>query len=357
MKERDDMTWNDKTVLITGGTGSFGRKLTSLLLAEYQPKKIIIFSRDEMKQFTMRAEGFDAGNIRYFIGDVRDKERLYRAFYEVDVVVHAAAIKQVPLLQTNAREAIRNNIFGLTGLLDAAERNGCESFVFISSDKAVNSANIMGATKRVGELILSSRPSNAMRCISVRFGNVLGSNGSVVPIFNGQIRSGHELTITHPDVCRFFMTIHEAVSLVLQAFTIGSHGEILVLDMGQPVRILDLAKTLIRLSGKSAEDVRIRFTGLRPGEKLCEELFHPNELVTPTRYPKIRTARGPRNSWAALEVQLKKLWQCVATGDDAALRSTLQSIVSTASQQDSFFPSALCKEESEPELLRRVAGA
>lgn len=351
----------NKSVLVTGAAGSIGSELCRQILA-CRPKRLVCADRSETGVFYLHRELERLSGptqARFCITDVSNAEEmlLFCRSERPEVIFHAAALKHGPLLETNAREAVKNNIFGLTGLLDAAERNGCQSFVFISSDKSVNSANIMGATKRVGELILSSRPSNAMRCISVRFGNVLNSNGSVVPIFNEQIRSGHELTITHPDVCRFFMTIHEAVSLVLQAFTMGSHGEILVLDMGQPVRILDLATTLIRLSGKSAEDVRIRFTGLRPGEKLCEELFHANELVTPTCHPKIRTTRGPRNSWAALEVQLKKLRQCVATGDDAALRSTLQSIVSTASQRDTVFPSARSEEASEPELLRRVAGA
>ena len=350
------MNWSEKTVLITGGTGSFGRQLTSLLMADYRPKKIIIFSRDEMKQFTMRAEGFDAANIRYFIGDVRDKERLYRAFYDVDIVVHAAAMKQVPLAQTNVREAVRNNVLGLLAILEAAERNGCQSFVFISSDKAVEPSGAMGATKRVGELILSMRPSR-MRCLALRFGNVLGSNGSIVPILQEQIRTSGELTITHPDARRFFMTIHEAVSLVLQASSIGEHGEILVLNMGRALRIVDLAKTLVRLSGKSENEMQIRFSGLRPGEKLCEELFHAHESVALTAHPKIRIARAPLGNWSSLEAQLKELRRSMEIGSDHDISSALFSIVAAHAPQNraaSMFASA---EETELDLLHRAARA
>ena len=356
MRAGERMNWGEKTVLITGGTGSFGRQLTSLLMTDYQPRKIIIFSRDEMKQFTMRAEGFDAANIRYFIGDVRDKDRLYRAFYDVDIVVHAAAMKQVPLMQKNAREAVRNNIFGLLAILEAAERNGCESFIFISSDKSVRPSSVMGATKRVGELILSMRPSR-MRCLAVRFGNVLGSNGSIVPILQEQIRTSGELTITHPDARRFFMTIHEAVSLVLQASSIGEHGEILVLDMGRALRIVDLAKTLVRLSGKYEQEVRIRFSGLRPGEKLCEQLFHAHESVVPTAHPKIRIARAPVDDWSALESQLGELRLAMEIGNDRDISSALFSIVAAHAPQIPAASVFIAAEETEPALLRRAARA
>src|SRR5262249_30074422 len=180
----------------------------------------------------------------------------------------------VPIMEENAAEAIRNNVFALKALLEIAEQKGCRSFVLISSDKAVNPTSIMGSSKRICELMLAARPKNGMRCVSVRFGNVLGSNGSVVPIFQEQLRQGLPLTITHPEIRRYFMTTREAVSLVLQASTIGLDGDILVLEMGTAIRIVDMAKTLVRLSGKSEASVKFQFTGLRDGEKLKEELFY-----------------------------------------------------------------------------------
>jgi FlaA1/EpsC-like NDP-sugar epimerase len=188
-------------------------------------------------------------------------------------------------METNLVEALKNNVFALVSLLEQAEQCGCESFVLISSDKAVHPTSFMGCTKRIGELIVAARPAGAMRYVSVRFGNVLGSQGSVVPLFQEQLRTGQCITITHPDITRFFMTIPEAASLVLQADTVGEHGNVLVLDMGEPIRIVDLARTLIRLSGKSAQDVQIVFTGLRKGEKLYEELFYQNEVRLPTANP------------------------------------------------------------------------
>src|SRR6185437_11856157 len=265
----------NKTVLVTGAAGSIGSELCRQLLACH-PKKLLCADRNETGMFYLHRELeklCPPTAARFCLTDVSIPDEIAR-FCRAErpqVIYHAAANKHAPLTQTNVREAVRNNVLGLLAILEAAERNGCQSFVFISSDKAVEPSGAMGATKRVGELILSMRPSR-MRCLAVRFGNVLGSNGSIVPILQEQIRASGELTITHPDARRFFMTIHEAVSLVLQASSIGEHGEILVLDMGRALRIVDLAKTLVRLSGKSEQEIRIRFSGLRPGEKLCEEL-------------------------------------------------------------------------------------
>jgi FlaA1/EpsC-like NDP-sugar epimerase len=231
------------------------------------------------------------------------------------------------MMETNVYEAVKNNVFALLSLLEIAEENGCPSFVLISSDKAVNPANVMGATKRLGELIISCRPATLMRCVSVRFGNVLGSNGSVVPVFQKQIRENLPLTITHPDIMRFFMTTREAVSLVLQGFAIGKHGDTLLLDMGEPVRILDLAKTLIRLSGKSEHEVGIRFTGLRDGEKLFEELSYPGEEIHPTPFPKIRRIRGTPHRGDDLTRHLGQLRTAMSVNGAAAIRTMMKEIV------------------------------
>jgi FlaA1/EpsC-like NDP-sugar epimerase len=243
------------------------------------------------------------------------------------IIFHAAAYKHVPMMETNVYEAVKNNVFALLSLLEIAEENACPSFVLISSDKAVNPANVMGATKRLGELIISCRPTSLTRCVSVRFGNVLGSNGSVVPVFQKQIRDNQQLTITHPDIMRFFMTTREAVSLVLQGFAIGKHGDTLPLDMGEPVRILDLAKTLIRLSGKSEHEVGIRFTGLRDGEKLFEELSYPAEEIHPTPFPKIRQIRGTPHRGGELARHLGQLKSVMSVDGAAAIRTKMKEIV------------------------------
>ena len=217
-------------------------------------------------------------------------------------------------------------MFWPINLLEAAEKTSCERFLLISSDKAVNPSSVMGATKRVGELILAARPSK-MRCASVRFGNVLGSQGSVVPFFQQQIRKEGRLTVTHPDITRYFMTIPEAVSLVLQAFTVGAHGDVLVLDMGEPVRIADLARTLIRLSGSKEEDVPIIFTGLRPGEKLFEELFYSSETLLPTSHEKVQRTHSDLAAWPNLSLHLDELQQLMKSGSDPSIRAKIQDIV------------------------------
>jgi FlaA1/EpsC-like NDP-sugar epimerase len=222
-------------------------------------------------------------------------------------------------------------VFALLDLLEIAEEHGCGSFVLISSDKAVNPTSIMGATKRIGELITACRPCNGMRSVSVRFGNVLGSNGSVVPVFQEQIRRSQPLSITHPEIKRFFMTGCEAVSLVLQAFAMGGGGDTLVLDMGKPVRILDLARKLIVLSGRSEREVGIRFTGLREGEKLREELFYAAEEIHATPFEKIKRIRGPLVGWSLLQRQLRELKD--ALGVDELVRRKVKEIVPEYSYQ------------------------
>jgi len=244
-----------------------------------------------------------------------------------EIIFHAAAYKHVPMMESNVQEAVKNNVVGLIGLLDLAAEAGCKSFVLISSDKAVNPTNVMGATKRICELVISSRPPNGMRCVSVRFGNVLGSSGSVIPVLKQQLRNHQPLTITHPDIKRFFMITPEAVALVLQAFAIGDHGDILVLDMGEPVRILDLARSLIRLSGKSEHDVEIQFTGLRDGEKLKEELFYEHEKVAPTSCDRIKRTNGSLKNWTGLCRQLDELRASMTVDGAAPIRSKIREIV------------------------------
>jgi FlaA1/EpsC-like NDP-sugar epimerase len=230
---------------------------------------------------------------------------------------------------------VKNNVLALMGLLDIAAETGCKSFVLISSDKAVNPTNVMGATKRIGELIVSSRPVDGMRCVSVRFGNVLGSSGSVIPTLKQQLRQRQPLTITHPDMKRFFMITPEAVALVLQAFAIGNHGDILVLDMGESVRILDLARSLIRLSGKSEQDVEIKFTGLREGEKLEEELFYEQEEVSATSCHKIKRTNGSLRDWRALCCQLDELRSSLTIDGTGPIRARIKEIVPEYSFENS----------------------
>jgi FlaA1/EpsC-like NDP-sugar epimerase len=235
-------------------------------------------------------------DVVYLAGDVRDDVRLEQVFkeYKPNVVFHAAAYKHVPLMERhNAWQAVRNNVFGTWRVASCAQRHGAEKFVLISTDKAVNPTNVMGTTKRMAEIVCQGlqRPDGT-RFVIVRFGNVLGSNGSVIPKFREQIASGGPITVTHPEITRYFMSIPEAAQLVMQAGYMGKGGEIFVLDMGDPVKIVDLAKDLIRLSGLSEDDIKIEFTGLRPGEKLYEELLADSEHTLTTPHPKLRIARA-----------------------------------------------------------------
>jgi FlaA1/EpsC-like NDP-sugar epimerase len=320
-----------QVVLVTGAAGSIGSELCSQIL-QYRPDKLVCLDHNETGIFYLQLElskRENGNHIVFCVTDVGDRDRMNNllAEHKPRIIFHAAAYKHVPMMETNVYEAVKNNVFALLSLLEIAEQNGCPSFVLISSDKAVNPANVMGATKRLGELIISCRPAGFMRCVSVRFGNVLGSNGSVVPIFQKQIRDNQQLTITHPDMTRFFMTTHEAVSLVLEGFAIGNHGDTLLLDMGEPVRILDLARTLIRLSGKSEREVGIRFTGLRDGEKLFEELSYPAEEIHPTSSPKISQIRGTPHRGQDLKRHLGQLNTAMSGNRAAAIRAKMKEIV------------------------------
>jgi FlaA1/EpsC-like NDP-sugar epimerase len=318
-----------RVVMVTGAAGSIGSELCRQLKT-CEPKRLVCLDQNETGMFHLErqlAQEDTPGREVFCVADFSNSERMRRIFftYGVEIVFHAAAYKHVPIMEANLEEAVSNNVFGLLSLLRVAENSHCSAFVMISSDKAVNPTNVMGCTKRVGELILAAWPSRQMRCVSTRFGNVLGSNGSVIPLFQEQIRLNQPLTITHPEITRFFMTISEAVNLVLQAFVIGRNGDILVLDMGEPVRITDIAQNLARLSGKS--DAQYKFIGLRPGEKLFEELFYPDERVVASACPKIARTESHRLAWPTLRRLLDDLEFAMSFGQRSSLLSSLRRIV------------------------------
>jgi FlaA1/EpsC-like NDP-sugar epimerase len=300
----------NRTVMVTGAAGSIGSELCRQI-ARFRPAGIVGFEIAESPLFEIDREMKRSyPDVPFYpeIGSIQGRARLDEVFsqYRPSVVFHAAAYKHVPLMETHVFEAFENNVFGTYNLAEASLDHGVEDFVMISSDKAVRPTNIMGATKRLAELLLSSLQNGGTQFVTVRFGNVLGSNGSVIPIFKKQIRDGGPVTVTHPEMRRFFMTIPEACQLVLQASAIGEGGQICVLDMGQPVRIVDLARNLILLSGlKPEEDIKIEFTGMRPGEKLYEELSSLTEDTVPTQHEKVRIFVGNGNpdidvrSWIA----------------------------------------------------------
>lgn len=285
----------NKVCMVTGGGGSIGSELVRQI-AKYAPKQVIIVDIYENNAYDiqqeLKLEYDDALNLVTLIASVRDYDKMEAIFkeYEPQIVFHAAAHKHVPLMETSPAEAVKNNIFGTWNMVTVAEKYGVEKFVMISTDKAVNPTNVMGATKRCCEMIVQykSQSGSKTEFVTTRFGNVLGSNGSVIPLFRRQIEAGKPVTVTHPDIIRYFMTIPEAVSLVLQAGAMASGGEIFVLDMGDPVKITTLAENLIRMYGKVPyKDVEIRFTGLRPGEKLFEELLMDEEGLKSTENKKI----------------------------------------------------------------------
>ncbi|MEQ1742434.1 MAG: nucleoside-diphosphate sugar epimerase/dehydratase [Candidatus Nitrotoga sp.] len=290
--------FTSKTVLVTGAGGSIGSELCRQII-NFKPRTLVMLELSEFALYNMEQElaaKFDGLDIVCLIGDVRDAARLDQVFseYKPEVVFHAAAYKHVPLMeQHNAWQAIRNNVLGTWSVATAAQRHGVAKFVLISTDKAVNPTNVMGASKRLAEMVCQGlQQPGGTRFIMVRFGNVLGSTGSVIPKFREQIAKGGPITVTHPDITRYFMSIPEAAQLVLQASLMGKGGEIFVLDMGDPVKIVDLANDLIRLSGLSKDDIRIEFTGLRLGEKLYEELLADNEHTLPTPHTKLRIAQA-----------------------------------------------------------------
>ncbi|WLR52988.1 nucleoside-diphosphate sugar epimerase/dehydratase [Bacillus tianshenii] len=281
-----------QTVVVTGAGGSIGSELCRQL-AKFDPKEIVLVGHGENSIYTIEMElrtKFPSITFPTEIADIQDRHRMFEVMleHEPQFVFHAAAHKHVPLMERNSSEAVKNNVLGTKNVAEAADASGVDTFVLVSSDKAVNPTNVMGSTKRLAEMVIQelSRKSKT-RFVAVRFGNVLGSRGSVVPLFKRQIANGGPVTVTHPDMTRYFMTIPEAARLVIQAGSLARGGEIFVLDMGEPVRIVDLAKNLIRLSGLSEDEIPIQYSGIRPGEKMYEELLNDNEVHPEQVFPKI----------------------------------------------------------------------
>ena len=305
----------DKVVLVTGAGGSIGAELCRQI-AVFTPARLVFFELSELALFTIEqefAQRYPQLPISAIVGDVKDRALLDQTFAALrpQVVFHAAAYKHVPLMENeNAWAALRNNVAGTACVARAALAHGVDEFVLISTDKAVNPTNVMGASKRLAERVCQGlqKTASTTRFVAVRFGNVLGSSGSVIPHFREQIERGGPVTVTHPDIVRYFMLVPEATQLVLQAALMGKGGEIFVLDMGEPVKIIDLARDMIRLSGFSEDDIRIEISGLRPGEKLFEELLADSETTLPTPHAKLRISRAngaPDEAWlAALDVWL-----------------------------------------------------
>lgn len=323
-----------KTVLVTGGGGSIGSELCRQI-AGHRPKRLVIFDIYENNAYDIQQElrrTHPGLELITLIGSVRDTERVNMLFetYRPEIVFHAAAHKHVPLMEDSPNEAIKNNVFGTYHVARAADRYGTKTFVLISTDKAVNPTNVMGASKRICEMIVQTMANrSATKFVAVRFGNVLGSNGSVIPLFKRQIAEGGPVTVTHPDIIRYFMTIPEAVQLVLQAGAYANRGEIFVLDMGEPVRIDDLARNLIRLSGFTPdEDIEIRYTGLRPGEKLFEEMLMDEEGLRETANKLIHIGQPIRISEEHFLEQLAQL-ETACEQNSSQIRALIARIVPT----------------------------
>ncbi|MDD4555262.1 MAG: nucleoside-diphosphate sugar epimerase/dehydratase [Bacteroidales bacterium] len=333
-----------KSVLVTGAAGSIGQELSRQLL-HFNPSRLILVDQAETPLFELEQElteilqtlesrsYFQKISLRYIVADVsnNDRVKLLMAEEKPHLVYHAAAYKHVPLMEAHPLEAIRVNVFGTCNLADAASENGIEKFVMVSTDKAVNPTSIMGATKRLAEIYIQSlnhNPGNKTAFITTRFGNVLGSNGSVTRTFNKQIQAGGPVTVTHPEITRYFMTIPEACQLVFEAGAMGSGGEIFIFDMGQPVKIVDLARNMIRLSGYTPDrEIKIVYSGLRPGEKLYEELLNDKERTLPTHHPKIMKAKVRDYAFDEVSRMVGYMTEPVRNGDRRAVVRLLKQFI------------------------------
>lgn len=337
----------DKVILVTGAAGSIGSEISRQLM-HYQASKVIFLDQAEtplhdlMLRFRYTFPGFD-DRAEVIMGDVSNESRIEWIFskYKPQLVYHAAAYKHVPMMEENPYEAVKVNVFGTKILADASIRHGVERFVMISTDKAVNASNVMGATKRVAEMYIQSLSTIApatTRFVTTRFGNVLGSNGSVIPIFQKQIEEGGPVTVTHPEITRYFMTIPEACQLVLEAGAMSNGGEIYMFDMGKPIRIVELARKMIRLSGfQPDKEIEIVFTGLRPGEKLFEELLSSSENTMPTHHPRIMIAKVSPVDADTLSGQLLQLHEKWSEGDNFGMVGIVKEIVPNFRSNNSVY--------------------
>lgn len=329
----------NKKILITGAGGSIGSEICRQT-AQFLPKQVIMLGHGENSIYKIHlelSEKTEYKGIEFIpvIADVQDRDRIFEVVqeFEPDVIYHAAAHKHVPMMESNPREAVKNNIFGTKNIAEAAHTFGVSNFVMISTDKAVNPPNVMGATKRIAEIIIQNLATySETNFAAVRFGNVLGSRGSVIPRFKAQIAAGGPVTVTHPDMTRYFMTIPEASRLVLQAGALAQGGEIFVLDMGEPMKIVDLAKNLIRLSGFSEEEIEIEFSGIRPGEKMYEELLNAEEIQEKHIYPKIHVGKASQIEGQLLTTLLKDIDE----SQPSELKAKLIKIANAKWNQDMF---------------------
>ena len=328
--------FSGRTLLVTGAAGSIGSELCKQLLT-LDPKHVACLDRNGPALSDLRL-GLTQSNpsaLRsFYVADILDAPRIQEILRDLqpEIVFHVAAEKHVVLMESNVKTAVNTNVVGTQTVLQAATAAGVEKFVFISSDKAVYPASVVGVTKRIGELMLAARQANATCCISARFGNVFGSSGSVIPIWAEQLQNGEPLTVTHPDAQRFFLSRSDAASRLLQATTIGQHADIFVFDMHQPIRIIDLAHAFLRHQAAlspSQADKQIQFIGLREGEKLTEQLFHDDELILPTVFANIKrtSALGRNQPWQVLSQQLTALRSSLATDTDLQVRTQLKTIV------------------------------
>lgn len=337
-----ELTLN-KTILVTGAAGSIGSEMVRQVL-KFKPKKIILFDQAESPLYDVELSLLEDArfyNIEVVIGNITNRERVENLFrtFKPDIVYHAAAYKHVPMMENNPTEAIRVNVLGTKLIADFAVQYGVKKFVMVSTDKAVNPTNIMGASKRIAEIYIQSLNKFVDACfITTRFGNVLGSNGSVIPRFKKQIEDGGPITVTHPDVTRYFMTIPEACQLVLEASAMGKGGEIYIFDMGSSVKIVDLAKKMIKLSGLSlGKDIQIKFTGLRPGEKLYEELLNDKENTIPTHHSQIMVAKVRKYDFDQISKQVEMLLDHMDNQENLEVVRLMKVIVDEFVSQNSVY--------------------
>ncbi len=337
-REKVELDWNklqkiitNKTIMVTGGGGSIGSELC-YQIAKLRPGKLIIFERNEFNLYKIEQQLKNISiDAEFILGDVCESESVNNVIEKnrPEIIFHAAAYKHVPILEKNAREAIKNNILGTKIIADIASEYKCKKFMLISTDKAVNPANVLGASKRIAELYIENiNKRSSTNFSTVRFGNVLDSDGSVVPLFRRQILDGGPITVTHPDITRYFMTIEEACQLILQATKIATGGEIFILDMGMPIKINYLAEQMIRLSGLVPnKDIAIQFSGLRPGEKMYEELFYENEKIENTSHKKILLVKHQKFNQSEVSSKISNIFDACNSFDDFEIRNLLKELV------------------------------